>query len=128
MLDRIDMFIFVPNIKFDDLKKENNISSIKMKEKVDAAIAIQKQRFKDKAINHNSEMTHKQIINDMLQNKNLTDFINTIYARYNLSTRGIDKILRVARTIADLENCESVEKKHVIEAVNYRRFIDGEVI
>ena len=128
VLDRIDMFIFVPNIKFDELKKDNNITSAQMKKKVEGALYMQKSRYKNNNINSNSEMTHKQIINDILKDSSLADFTNTIYSKYNLSTRGIDKILRVARTIADLDQCENVEKKHVIEAVNYRRFIDGEVI
>ena len=128
VLDRIDMFIFVPNIKFDELKKDNNITSAQMKKKVEGALYMQKSRYKNNNINSNSEMTHKQIINDILKDSSLADFTDTIYSKYNLSTRGIDKILRVARTIADLDQYENVEKKHVIEAVNYRRFIDGEVI
>lgn len=132
VLDRIDMFIYVPSIKFNSLVKgTQNLGSEEMKRKVSKAVEIQNKRFSTrKDIKFNSQLSHKDILNSIIKNnKNeLEKFLETIYGRFNLSTRGVDKILRLARTISDLDQCEYVEKKHIIEALNYRRFIDGEVI
>lgn len=132
ILDRVDIFIYVPLIKFNSLiKDEHTLGSDEMRNRVNRAVEIQSKRYSDrKDIKLNSQLSHRDILNSIIKNNtnDLEKLLETIYSKYNLSTRGIDKILRLARTIADLDQYEFVEKKHIIEALNYRRFIDGEVI
>lgn len=130
-LDRIDMFVYVPSSKYSDIsfKNKDNIDSLHMRNEVNDAIDMSKDRNNIKNIRFNSELTHDEIITEIIEKAdNINDILSLIYEKYNLSIRGIDKILKVARTIADVEKCSNVRKSHIIEALNYRRFINDEII
>lgn len=132
-LDRIDMFVFVPLSNYSDLihKSKKNMNSICMRKSVKSAMELCKKRSSKNKIKFNSCLTHDEIINEILEkshDKDVEDILSIIYDRYSLSTRGIDKILKLSRTIADIDNSENVKKSHIIEALNYRRFIDDKVI
>ena len=122
MLDRIDIHIEVPPVPYRELRGEHNGSdSATMREQVVRARQIQQQRFGDNSTILNGRMSSKMLrkyckLNDageMLLKQALTEF--------GLSARAHDKILRIARTIADLVDCENIAADHISEAIMYRR-------
>jgi len=121
LLDRIDLCIEVPRIKFDKLSGEElEESSEEIQKRVEAARQIQKRRFQDKDLISNSEM-NSQLVKEFCPTDDATiNLLKTAVSQFNLSARSYYKILKVARTIADLEGKESVESMHVAEALQYR--------
>jgi len=123
LLDRIDINIEVPPVTPFDLNNENinSISSEKVKERVERARYIQQERYKEFNININSEAEG----DILLETCNLTKQANLVlkesYTKMNLSMRGYNRVIRVARTIADLESSKDIDKLHVYEALNYRK-------
>jgi len=121
LLDRIDIHIEVPAVPFRELSGEGSgTGSAQMRAEVETARAIQKQRFAGSSTRYNGRMTTRQIrqfgrVDDAGHN-----LLKGAMAELGLSARAHDKILRVARTIADLEQSPSIEAAHVSEAINYR--------
>jgi len=121
LMDRIDIFINVPQIKYEKLVEndEKNIS-FKIKEKVEKARKVQKERFKKERILTNSEMEAPQIKKycqiDSKSGGLLRNYVNS----GRLSARGYHRVLKVARTIADLEASENISFEHLSEALIYR--------
>nr|WP_278337155.1 hypothetical protein [Clostridium cavendishii] len=89
---------------------------------------MQNKRFKNTKIGYNSRMEHNDILNFAKIKSNCDEFLNAIYKNYGLSTRALDRIIKLSRTIADIYESEYVTKPHIIEALNYRKNINGEVI
>jgi len=125
LMDRIDLFIKVPQIKFEKLTApQKEPESKKIKEKVEKAREIQGKRFKtEKAQNIliNSEMEIPQIEKYCQIDSNSKAILKKIVDLRKLSSRGYHKILKVARTIADLENSEKISSSHIWEALMYRQ-------
>jgi len=121
LLDRIDLCIEVPRIKFDKLSSEElEESSEDIQKRVEAARQIQKERFKGKDVISNSEM-NSQIVKEFCPTDEETiNLLKTAVSQFNLSARSYYKILKIARTIADLEGKENIECTHVAEALQYR--------
>jgi len=121
LLDRIDLCIEVPRIKFDKLSGEElEESSEIIQKRVEAARQIQKKRFEGKDVVSNSEM-NSQIVKEFCPTDEATiNLLKTAVSQFNLSARSYYKILKVARTIADLEGKEQLESMHVAEALQYR--------
>jgi magnesium chelatase family protein len=121
LLDRIDIHIEVPAVPFKELSSERGgTSSSDMREHVMVARQIQMERFKTSRVRYNAQMSSRQIrlyckLSDECQNL-LKDSVNEM----GLSARAHDKILRVARTIADLDQSENIAAQHINEAINYR--------
>ena len=121
LMDRIDLFVDVPSVKYEkltSLDKENSSSEIR--KKVGKAHQIQEQRFSRDKILANSEMDIPLIkkycqINEKTQNL-LKNYINS----GRLSARGYHRVLKVARTIADIEESENISEQHLAEALMYR--------
>ena len=129
LLDRIDLLNFVPKIKFEEIsKRSDNITSEKMKENVLKAREIQEFRFRNTRYNYNSEVKGREIDNLFKISNSSKILISSYYENYDLSMRGYDKLLRVSRTIADLDGCENICDYHVIEAIGYRKNIEGELV
>lgn len=129
LLDRLDIFIFVNTPSFKELKcTSKNESSKDIKKRIINARKIQKERFKRETINYNSEMNSNFIKKYCILDKNTIKFLTKIFMKYNLSIRAYNKILKVSRTIADLDGKEIIEKEHVIEALYYRKFVDNKII
>ncbi len=126
LLDRVDIHIEVPAVPFDDLaKKAPGTSSTQMRSQVEAARQRQADRFSaDQAAEGsprlNARMTTRQVRSFCLPDKAGRQLLESCMAQMGLSARAYDKILRVARTIADLEAVENVEVHHISEAINYR--------
>jgi magnesium chelatase family protein len=120
LLDRIDIHIEVPAVPFQELSSaQPGISSLAMRECVDAARAIQAERFHGAAI-YNAQMSSRQLRELCPLDRTCMNLLRDSCNELGLSARAHDKILRVSRTIADLEASESIKPHHLQEAINYR--------
>lgn len=121
ILDRIDIEILVGRVEYRDLMdKGTEESSEKIKERVCMAREIQKQRFKDSEIVFNSRMSNQEIKKYCAINKESEGIFEIALKKMNLSARSFFRILKVSRTIADLDNSENIEKRHLLEALSYK--------
>jgi magnesium chelatase family protein len=121
LLDRIDLHIEVPSVKYRALSdKEGGESSSAIKERVNKARDRQIKRYEGNGIFCNARMTEKQIKTYCSIDEESHRLLEMAIEKLGLSARAINRILKVARTIADLENKENVESAHVAEAIQYR--------
>lgn len=120
LLDRIDMQVEVPNIKYNSFSKCIQETSSQIRKRVNNARDIQIKRYKKYGIQTNSELDTKLINRFCKLDKVSKDLLNQFFERMNLSARTYFKILKVARTIADLDNMENICKEHILEAIQYR--------
>lgn len=121
LLDRIDLCIDVHPPKNDHYnKKKSALSTAQMHAKVMEAKAVQEQRFKDTGIHFNSEIPAAAMDQYCRLTRPLKDHVDELAKIFGLSVRGRHKLLRVARTIADLDGCESIGEPHLDEAACYR--------
>lgn len=121
LMDRIDIHIEVPAARYQDLT--SNIpaeSSAQIKERVEKAREIQRERFKEKSILCNAQMSHKQVRKFCELGKEESELLKMAMTELNFSARAYDKILKVSRTIADLAGCENIKTEHLSEAIQYR--------
>ena len=127
LLDRIDIHIYVPQVNpWDIFEKERGESSEVVLERVIKARKIQKERFIE--LGHPDLNTNSQLKADILEKavqleNDAKELLIKCAERFNLSARGYHRTLRLARTIADLQNEKNVLKIHVAEALNYRRIM-----
>ncbi len=121
LLDRIDIQISVDSVEYQDLVSETKEeSSESVKKRVDFARKIQRERFKEDKINTNAEMGEKQLKNYCKLSSECESIIKQSFEALDLSARARSRIIKVARTIADLDMSENIEVKHILEAVSYR--------
>lgn len=122
LLDRIDIHIEVTPVPFDKLSDERKgESSSVIRKRVEVARDIQTQRFKEvDGIHYNAQMNTKQIRAFCKLNESSKNLLKEAMQRLNLSARAYDRILKVSRTIADLEQSEKVVENHISEAIQYR--------
>lgn len=121
LMDRIDIHIEVPAVEFKELSsKKPGTPSSEMREQVVAARKIQQARLVDSRINSNAQMNSRQVRQfcelDKAGQTLLRDSVNEM----GLSARAHDKVLRLSRTIADLDESPVICPHHIQEAVNYR--------
>lgn len=121
LLDRIDIQIEVTPVKYQKLEAEEKIeSSEQIKERVNKARKIQQERYKQNGIYSNAELTPK-LVNKYCKLDNESKLIlQTAFEKLGLSARAHGRILKVARTIADLEGQENINVNHIAEAIQYR--------
>jgi magnesium chelatase family protein len=122
LLDRIDIHIEVTPVPFEKLSEERRgEASIIIRERVTKARKIQTERFSTfDTIHYNAQMGVKQIRNYCKIDAASLELLKTAMERLNLSARAYDRILKVARTIADLEASENIMGNHISEAIQYR--------
>ena len=123
LLDRIDIQIEVPRIKIEELRKPHkDDSGGEIKKKILKTLEIQKQRFSktNPKIRLNSEMSSKQAEKFALFSQDAENFLKNILEKSFVSGRGYFRILKIARTIADLEEEEKIKSHHLAEAFQYR--------
>ncbi len=122
LLDRIDIHIEVTPVPFDKLSEERKgESSVEIRKRVIAARNTQSKRFKNfSSIHYNAQMGVKQIHQHCTLDESSKDLLKTAMERLNLSARAYDRILKVSRTIADLEGVEAISGDHISEAIQYR--------
>ena len=123
MLDRIDIFVETSPIPYDDLTntKIEELSSEKLKEGVDKAIRIQRERFKDLAINYNSQMGVKEIEKYCILDEEAEKLTSLFFKSAKLTARSYHRLLKVARTIADMDESNIIAQNHIAEAINFRK-------
>ncbi|OCC16566.1 ComM-related protein [Dissulfuribacter thermophilus] len=125
LLDRIDLHIEVPQVPFEDLKESGQTeTSEKMRERVEAARSIQQRRFRGTNIFSNSRMGPREIEEFCNLNNDDMTFLETAVSKLGLSARAYHKILKVARTIADLDDSNDIKRSHLGEAMQYRSYGD----
>jgi len=121
LLDRIDIHIEVQKVEFDQLSdKRKGESSLEIRERVLKARAKQTDRYKDLDISYNAQMGPKEIEKHCELEETSKNLIKQAMEKLNLSARAYDRILKVARTIADLEGLDNIESDHISEAIQYR--------
>ena len=122
LLDRIDLHVEVTPVSYDELSsKDNEKNSSEIREKVIEARLIQAKRFEEtKQIHCNAQMTSQQIEKFCALNEATSEILKTAMNRLGLSARAYDRILKVARTIADLSNSDSIQIEHMAEAIQFR--------
>ncbi|RDK87259.1 YifB family Mg chelatase-like AAA ATPase [Marinirhabdus gelatinilytica] len=122
LLDRIDIHIEVTPVPFDKLSEDRKgESSIVIRERVTKARKLQTQRFAEfENIHYNAQMGVKQIRQYCKLDEPSLQLLKTAMERLNLSARAYDRILKVSRTIADLEASEAITGIHISEAIQYR--------
>ncbi len=123
LIDRLDIHIDVPPVDFENLSGTSKAeSSAEIKKRVEKARAIQHKRFEGTKITCNAKMDAKNTRKFCQMTDNAMLILKTAFERLSLSARAYDKVLRIARTIADLDNCEIIETHHITEAIQYRSF------
>lgn len=121
LLDRIDLHVEIKPVKYEKLNSQSKIeSSKKIKERVNRARRIQYIRYKNLDILSNSKLTPKLIEKYCFLNQECRKILELSFNKLGLSARAYTRILKVARTIADLDEKENIEKQHLAEAIQYR--------
>lgn len=121
LLDRIDLHVEVKPVKYKKLDSQNTEeSSKKIKERVNKARRIQFLRYRNEKIYSNSELTTQMLEKYCALNQECKQILELAFNKLGLSARAYSKILKVARTIADLEEKNNIEKQHLLEAIQYR--------
>ena len=122
LLDRIDIHIEVTPVPFDKLSEERKgEKSIDIRKRVMKARELQTQRFQEyENIHYNAQMGTKQISKFCKLDDISKKLLKTAMERLNLSARAYDRILKVSRSIADLETSEEIKSAHISEAIQYR--------
>ena len=120
------MHIKVSSIKYKELNDTNIENSKAIRERVNIARKIQYERYKKYSIYSNSEMTPNLIEKYCILKNKAKQILDKYFLKMKMTTRAYFKVLKVARTIADLEQSESVELEHVIEAIQYRSLDENE--
>ena len=121
LLDRIDLTVNLNPVKYSDWnKKSEGETSAQIRERVLKAREIQRNRFKNSATTANAFMTAKEIKEFCLLPAGADAILETAMRKFGLSARSLDKILKTARTIADLDGKGNIEVKHLVEVMQYR--------
>ncbi len=121
LLDRFDIHIEVPPVEYEELsKRKPEESSAEIKKRVDRAREIQTARYKNSRTTCNARLSDAQFGEFCVISDDAAKLLKTAFDKMGLSARAYNRILKVARTIADLDESEKIELRHVAEAVQYR--------
>ncbi len=121
LLDRIDIQVEVPAVKYGELRSEvSSESSATVRERVNAARARQIHRFEGAPIFCNAQMTTREIHKHCVPDEAADQLLETAMTKLALSARAYTRILKVARTIADLQDTKVIGSSHIAEAIQYR--------
>ncbi|MFA6075897.1 MAG: YifB family Mg chelatase-like AAA ATPase [Negativicutes bacterium] len=121
LLDRIDIAVEVPRLDYEDfVADKTSETSVQIRRRVISARALQTERFKNYGIACNALMGHNHIKLLCKMSKNATELLKQAYESMRLSARAYDRIIKTARTIADLENEAMINETHIAEAIQLR--------
>lgn len=123
LLDRIDIAVTVDNVEYDELRcKIQAESSSEIKKRVEAARDIQRERYSNEGIFSNSQMNNEQLEKYCAIDGASEMLLKQAYKRLNLSARGTVRVLKTARTIADLAGAKEISSTHLAEAIQFRGY------
>ncbi len=121
LLDRIDLHIEVKPVEYEKIHSSNNAeTSQQIKQRVDKARKIQMERYKEFGILCNAELDSTLLDEFCKLDEKSQEIMEKAFLKFGLSARAHDKILKIARTIADLDDSENIQYKHIAEAIQYR--------
>ena len=121
LLDRFDLHIEVAPVEFEDLSsKADEETSAEIRKRVTAARAVQEERFRGTGITCNALITPDKLQEFCPMDENAEKLMKNVFDKLGLSARAYDRILKVARTIADLDGSEIIRKQHIAAASQYR--------
>lgn len=121
LLDRIDLMVEMPPVSYDDLENTAPAEpSASIKERIVRAHAIQLERFKDEGIYFNSQMNAAQVAKYCPLAPKDREVLRSAFERMDMSARAYHKILKLARTAADLDGAEQITLRHLLEVLQYR--------
>jgi magnesium chelatase family protein len=121
LLDRLDIHVEVPPVDFNELSgKQKCESSSVIKARVDKTRKLQQLRYAGSGVACNARLTPSLLKKHCILTNEAKTLLKRAFESMGLSARAYDRILKVSRTIADLEQCENIDVSHVAEAVQYR--------
>ena len=121
LMDRIDLHIEVPAIKFNEISSDTaGEPSANIRERVTRARTVQQERFKSDGIYANAHMKPRHIRKYCKIDEDSQSLMETAMNRLGLSARAYNRILKVSRTVADLEGSDKIASHHISEAIQYR--------
>lgn len=121
MLDRIDIHVEVPPVEYAALNSDSREeTSADIKKRVDRARAIQTERYKGTGITCNARLTPSMLKKYCVLTGDASEYLKLSFERLGLSARAYDRILKVARTVADLDGSEMIEKQHIFASISFR--------
>lgn len=121
LLDRIDIHIEVSPVKYKELSGKGKIeTSAEIRKRVNKARKTQLKRYKEASIHSNSQLSSKEIKKHCTLNNESEKIMKDAFDKYRFSARTYNKILKVSRTIADLDESDIIIEKHILEAIRYR--------
>lgn len=128
LLDRIDICMEVPRLEYGELtgNRQDNEHSEDIRMRVEAAVERQRVRYQDEKILFNSQLSARLMNRYCKLGNNEQELLRQAFQNMNLSARAYHRLIKVSRTIADLEDSEQIREKHICEAIGYRSF-DREV-
>ena len=120
-MDRIDLHVQVSPVSFDELTDQpKSEGSEEIRRRVENARQLQLQRFVNSEVFCNAQMSKREIEEHCAVDESTRSILKQAMERMGLSARAFDRILKVSRTIADMEDSQTILKSHVIEAIQYR--------
>lgn len=123
LLDRIDLIVEVPALDYEELRRKKPAeSSAEIKKRVNAAREVQRKRFEGDGSMSNSRISPKALRQYCALDEEGEGLMKAAFDSMGLSARSYDRILRVARTIADLEGSDTIQSQHLAEAIQYRTY------
>ncbi len=121
LLDRIDIFVDVPHIDYEKLTEDKPVeTSEKVRDRIKAAHEIQIERFRGTNLRCNSDMTPREVKEFCIVESAAQSLLRAAMKQLHLTARSFHRILKLSRTIADLENSEVIKTYHIAEALQYR--------
>ena len=122
LLDRIDLRVSISEIKYDEIANKDHaaVSSKQVRQEVLRARKIQAERFKEEGIATNSHMSTQLVEKYCFLGRDESDLLKESFEKLNLSARSYHKIIKTARTIADLAASDDIKTEHIFEAIGYR--------
>lgn len=119
LLDRIDLHVHVTSVNYDELKQppKDELSSAQLRERIDQAVLIQQKRQGGRP---NAHLAAEQIDEICVLEADAEDLLKKAFEKFNMSMRGYHKVLKIARTLADLDAVDLINKRHIQQAIMYR--------